>query len=170
MGCYALYSHAQTGYWLAFIPAGKLWGRTLTPPVYPLIRYLIHPSLGGAFSFDFSSANFIAALGFLLLVVVAAQRLPPSYALWLAIGLLVPLSSGGHQLTSLMRYAAPLFPAFVAMAAWSLELRWTPNDVLHDEKYAPSTSDLRDRIITMPSLLLLGLMVIMFVNGVWAAV
>lgn len=170
LGCYALYSHAQTGYWLAFIPAGKLWGRTLTPALYPLVRYLIAPSLGGAFSFDFTSANFVTAVGFLLLAIVAARRLPPSYALWLAVGLLVPLSSGGHQMTSLMRYASTLFPAFVVMAMWSLGIRWTPNGILHDVGHAPSTSDLRDRIITMPSLMLLSLMVVMYTNGVWAAV
>lgn len=170
MGCYALYSHAKTGYWLAFIAAGKLWGRTLTPPIYPLVRYLLKPTLGGAFSFDFSSANFVAAVGLLLVAVVAARRLPPAYALWLAIGLLVPLSSGGHQLTSMLRYAAPLFPAFVALAVWSLGLRWTPSGVLQDARHSAATADLRDRLITVPSLLLLALMVVMFVNGVWAAV
>lgn len=170
LGGYALYSHAETGYWLAFVEAGKLWGRRVTPPIYPLIRYILAPRLGGAFTFDFASANFVVAVVFLVLVVIAARRLPPSHALWLALGVLVPLSSDGHYLTSVMRYVAPLFPAFIALAAWSLRLRWTPAGLARDTEGIMESSDLRDRIVVVPSLMLLALMVVMFVNGVWAAV
>jgi Mannosyltransferase (PIG-V) len=168
---YALYSHALTGYWLAFsTSASNVWGRRLTPPIYPLVRYVLAPTLGSAFNFDFASLNFAVAVGFLILGVVAWRRLPAMYAVWLWIGVLVPLSSGGHQLTSLTRYVAPLFPAFVALAAWSLRLRWTPDGLASDEGTATSASaELRDRIIVVPSLLLMGLFVVMFTNGAFGA-
>jgi Mannosyltransferase (PIG-V) len=167
---YALYSHAKTGYWLAFVAAGHAWGRTPTPPVYPLVRYLLAPTLGSAFRFDFSAVNFATAIGFAALGVVALRRLPPAYGLWLWVALLVPLSSGGHQLTSLTRYAVTIFPAFVAMAAWSLRSRWTPDGPVMEDGASVISSDLRDRVIVMPSLLLLALFVLMFTNGVYAAV
>jgi Mannosyltransferase (PIG-V) len=170
LGGYALYSHALTGYWLAFVAAGHAWGRRITPPIYPLIRYLLAPSLGGAFNFDFTSVNFAAAIVFAALGVVALRRLPPAYGLWLWVALLVPLSSGGHQLTSLTRYAVIIFPAFVAMAAWSLHLRWTPGGVHTDKQATAASSDLRDRVVAIPSLLLMALFVLMFTNGVFASV
>ena len=169
LGGYALYSHAQTGYWLAFVQAGHVWGRRVTPPIYPLIRYALAPSLGGAFTFDFGAANFASAIVFLVAGVIAARRLPPIYAVWIWLGVLVPLSSGGHQLTSLTRYLVTDFPAFIAIAAWALGVRWSPTGTTHD-KISATTLDLRDRVVVIPSLLLLALYVVMFTNGVWAAV
>lgn len=170
LGGYALYSHAKTGYWLAFVAAGRVWGRRPTPPIYPLVRYLLAPTLGSAFSFDFSVVNFATAIGFMALGVVALRRLPPVYGLWLWVALLVPLSSGGHQLTSLTRYAVTIFPAFIALAAWSLRTRWTPHGLVKEDGATVMSSDLRDRIVVMPSLLLLALFVLMFTNGVFASV
>lgn len=176
LGGYALFSHANTGYWLAFEASAKVWGRRLTPPIYPLAHYLLSPSFGSAFSFDFASLNFAVAVLFIVLAVVAFFRLPLSYVIWLALGVLIPLSSGGHQMTSLARYAAPFFPAFMALAAWSLRIRWTPGgpqaDALANSEAAGTsdTADLRDRFIVIPFLMLLALCTIMFANGVWAAV
>jgi len=191
---YALYSHAQTGLWLAFETSEtSAWGHRLTPFPYPLLRYLLAPTLGSPSSYDFRSVNFAVTLVFLALVVVAWRRLPPSYAVWLGLSLLLPLSANGSHLFSMVRFLTPAFPAFVAMAAWSLNQRWAPNAqpiATEDAEDAgaptrasqPATTaapngalwggalaiDLRDRIIVTPSLLLLTLFVLFFVTGVHA--
>jgi hypothetical protein len=170
LGGYALYSHAATGYWLAFqVSENTVWHRHLTPPIYPLLRYVIRPTLGGAFTFDFRIANFAAALLLLALTVVAFRRLPPAYGLWLAIGVLFPLSSQGGQLTAFTRFALTVFPAYLALAAWSLRLRWMP-DGPPQASVSPPSPEARDHLVLVPFVLLLALFAVMFTNGVLAAV
>lgn len=175
LGGYALYSHAETGYWLAFsASASQAWGHRLTPPIYPLVHFVLAPDLGSAFAYDFSSVNFAVAIIVLALVVVAWLRLPPAYSLWLLIAVLFPLSTNGHYFFSFARYVSTAFPAFIALAAWSLEQRWMPGERASeeggDEVYAPVkmsllSLELRDRLVVVPSLLLLTLYTIFFVNG-----
>lgn len=170
LGGYALYSHAETGYWFAFsVSATKAWGHRLTPPPYPLLRFLLSPSLGGAFSYDFSSVNFAVAVIFLALIVLAFRRLPPAYGLWLLIAVLFPLSTNGHYLFSYVRYVSTAFPAFVALAAWSLGQRWTPASMSAPATDTPPAEgrslEWRDRLVVAPSLLLLAIYVVLFVNG-----
>jgi hypothetical protein len=170
MGVYALYSHAVTGYWLAFSTSSTVaWGHRFTPPLYPLVKFLIAPRLGGAFSYDFSAFNFVIALIFCALVVLAFRRLPPSYGVWLALSLLFPLSTNGSHFFSLARYLCAAFPAFMALAAWSLGVRWTPDGVTQDN-VSPARLDLRDRAIVFPALLFLALFIVMFESGVYAAI
>jgi uncharacterized membrane protein len=57
----------------------------VTPPIYPLVRYVLSPQVGSPTSFDFSLANFAGVLVLLALIVVAWRRLPPAYTLWLAL-------------------------------------------------------------------------------------
>jgi hypothetical protein len=167
---YALYSHANTGYWLAFATsAARAWGHRLTPPVYPLIRYLLAPDLGSATTYDLRSLNFAVAIAFLAIVVLAWRRLPPAYGIWLLICLLFPLSTNGHYMFSLMRYLATGFPAFIALAAWASGERWTPDGGRGDAA-TPMALDLRDRVVLIPFLFLLPLYVVMFVNGILAAI
>ncbi|HUY77714.1 MAG TPA: hypothetical protein VMV29_13155, partial [Ktedonobacterales bacterium] len=82
----------------------------------------------------------------------------------------------------------PAFPAFVALAAWSLNQRWAPNaqqqPATQDEQAPPRqpspagwlwrggalAADLRDRIIVTPSLLLLTVFVLFFVTGIHAGI
>lgn len=174
LGGYALYSRAATGYWLAFsVSATKAWGHRLTPPPYPLLRFLLSPSLGGAFSYDFSSVNVLVAVIFLALIVLAFRRLPPAYGVWLLIAVLFPLSTNGHYLFSYVRYVSTAFPAFVALAAWSLGQRWTPANALAGGATDTGaradrrswTWEWRDRLVVAPSLLLLAIYVVLFVNG-----
>lgn len=170
LGGYALYSHAATGYWLAFqVSENTVWARRLTPPIYPLVRFLINPTLGGAFNFDFRVANFAAALLMLALVFVALRRLPPAYGLWLALGVLFPLSAQGGQLTAFTRFALAVFPTYLALAAWSLRLRWRPDGEPLSSAEPPSR-EARDHLVLVPFALLLTLFVVMFTNGVLAAV
>ncbi|HEV2237275.1 MAG TPA: glycosyltransferase family 39 protein [Ktedonobacterales bacterium] len=167
---YALYSHAKTGYWLAFeASATQVWGHRVTPPVYPLIRYLLAPDLGSATQYDLTSVNFAVTVLFLVVAVLAWRRLPVAYSIWLLICVLFPLSSLGHNMTSMVRYAAIAFPAFMALAAWTTGERWTPKGTATD-RATPLALDLRDRLVLIPSLLLLPFFVVMFVNGILAAV
>lgn len=167
---YALYSRAVTGYWLAFsTSASQAWGKRLTPPIYPLIRYLLAPDLGNAFSFDFRAVNFAVAVVFLALVIVAWRRLPPAYSVWLFLCVLFPLSTNGHYFFSLARYVSTAFPAFLALAAWSLGERWTPNGSV-TQRLTAGALQLRDRLVLIPSLALVPLYVVMFVNGISAAI
>jgi len=166
---YAVWSHAETGYWLAFVASeSKYWSHTLTPPIYPLIRYVLSPDLGNAFSFDFRSVNFMLAVLGLLLVVTAWRRLPPAYSIWLLLSVIFPLSSNGHNFFGFARYLSVVFPAFLALGAWSIGDRWTPTGT-ETQTLSGVTLDLRDRLILIPSLLLLGVYVLMFTNSVYAA-
>jgi 4-amino-4-deoxy-L-arabinose transferase-like glycosyltransferase len=175
LGGYALYSHAQTGYWLAFsIADTTVFARRVTPPIYPLVRYVLAPQIGSPTSFDFSLANFAGVLVLLTLIVVAWRRLPAPYTLWLVLCVLFPLSTGGHNLVSFVRYMAPTFPAFLALAAWSLDERWAPAGSAMEIRDAPrgraaSARELRDRLVLAPSLTFLAVWVIMFVNGYYGA-
>lgn len=170
MGLYALYSHAQTGLWLAYSTSStQAWGHRFTPPLYPLLKFLISPRLGGAFTYDFSAFNFAIAIAFCALVVVACKRLPPSYAAWLTLCLLFPLSTNGSHFFSLARYVCTAFPAFMALAAWSLGLRWTPEGMAQDST-SSTRLELRDRLILLPSLLFLALFILMFESGIYAAI
>jgi hypothetical protein len=175
LGGYALYSHAQTGDWLAFsVAQATLFGHRPTPPVYPLLRFVLAPQIGGPTSFDFGLANFAGAVVFLALIVVAWRRLPPAYTLWLALCVLFPLSTNGHNLSGFVRYMAPTFPAVLALAAWSLDERWAPAGSAVETRAAPgrlaaSARELRDRLVLAPSLVFLAVWVIMFVNGYYGA-
>ena len=172
LGGYALFSHAQTGYWLAFSTSAKqYWGKRFTPPFYPFFRYVLAPDLGGAFNFDFRSVNFAVAVIFLALVVVAWRRLPPSHSVWLLACVVFPLTTNGHYFFSFARYVAIAFPAFLALAAWSLGQRWTAHGTESDTpgRFSPSL-ELRDRLVLIPSLMLLGVYTMLFVNGIWAAI
>jgi hypothetical protein len=167
---YALYSHAKTGYWLAFeASATQVWGHRATPPIYPLIRYLLAPDLGSATQYDLRSVNFAVTVVFLVVTVLAWQRLPPAYSIWLLICVLFPLTTNGHYFFSMVRYSAIAFPAFMALAAWTTGERWTPKGTVTD-RATPLALDLRDRLVLIPSLMLLPLYVVMFVNGILAAI
>lgn len=172
LGAYAAYSHTRTGYWLAFSTSQNLiWGHRLNPPIYPFIGFLLHPGIGAAFDFDFRLLNITVALLALALCVVAARRLLPAYALWILLGVLLPLSTDGSHTHSLARHVGALFAVFVALAAWSLRLRWSPHGPVSDTPAAsPATLELRDRAALIPSALLMALFTLLFAAGVYAAI
>ena len=123
----------------------------------------------GSMSLDFSAANFAAAMLFLALVIVAWCRLPPVYGLWILLSVLVPLSTSGHYMYAMVRYKTLVFPGFMALAAWSVGQRWSPAGTVQ-EALIPARSELRDRVIVLPSLLLFALYIVVFTNGIWAAI
>ncbi len=171
LGAYALYSYSRTGYWLAYSASEYIvWKRRLSPPIYPFIGILLHPGIGSAFDFDFRLLNIVVAIVALALCVVAYQRLPASYLLSILLGVLLPFSTNGSHLQALARYIGALFAVFVALAAWSLRQRWSPSGEVISEPTSPATLDLRDRVVLLPSLLLLAVFTLMFTAGVWAAI
>jgi hypothetical protein len=171
---YALYSRAITGFWLAFsVSATQAWGHRTTPPIYPLLHYLVAPTFGGFLQYDFEPINFLLAVLFLALAVLAWRRLPPSYAIWLLIAVLFPLSTNGHALFSFARYVSTAFPAFVALAAWSVGERSPSlsNDGASTlaRTYFPPLW-VRTPLVLAVSVPLLALYVVLWVNGYPAAI
>jgi hypothetical protein len=57
----------------------------------------------------------------------------------------------------------------MALAAWSLGLRWTPEGVVPEPTSQPRL-ELRDRAVLLPSLLFLALFILMFESGIFAAI
>ena len=171
LGIYALYSYSRTGYWLAFNASEYIvWKRRLSPPIYPFIGILVHPGIGSTFDFDFRLLNVSVAFVALALCVAAFRRLPPSYGLWILLGLLLPFSTDGSHMHALARYVGALFPVFVAMAAWSLKQRRTGSGEHISEPVSTLSLELRDRVALVPSLMLLAVFTLMFTAGVWAAI
>jgi hypothetical protein len=171
LGVYALYSHAHTGYWLAFSTSQNLaWGHRLSPPIYPFIGFLLHPGIGSTFDFDFRLLNIVVAVVALALSVAAFRRLPPAYGLSILLGVLLPLSTDGSHTHSLARHVGSLFAFFIALAAWSLKQRCAPSGEVVSEPASVVSLELRDRVALLPSLMLLAVFTLMFTAGVWAAI
>jgi hypothetical protein len=89
---------------------------------------------GGAPSTYASQAllQFAALLLASIALVGALRRLPLAYGVYVAVGLLVPLSSPtvGDPLRGLDRYAAILFPLYMWAGAWCEERRLTRTALL----------------------------------------
>ncbi|MGH2515666.1 MAG: hypothetical protein ACRDHP_08420 [Ktedonobacterales bacterium] len=87
------------------------------------------------------------------------------------IAALFPLATNGHYMYSYVRYVSTAFPAFVAVAAWSLGQRWSPTGEAAAEGgvvagvMTGGAPEWRDRLVVAPSLLLLAVYVVLFVNG-----
>lgn len=123
LGGYALSAHAATGFWLPFEASEQLaWARRLTPPIYPLIRYIIAPDV--ASGYDFRIVNFTVACVALALVVPVWRRFGAHWGLWLALSALLPLSSSGHYFFSFTRYMLVVFPLMAGLAALTGNGRW----------------------------------------------
>ena len=101
---------------------------------------------------------------------MAFRRLPASCRLSLLLGVLPPLSTDGSHMHALARYVNALFAVFVALAARSLRQRWSPSGEVISEPASPIWLELRDRVVLLPSLLMLAVFTLMFSTGVWAAI
>jgi hypothetical protein len=120
----------------AFSAAQRLWERHTTAPWTALIDgvrvivpggpKLLDPLPGGTARLSHYGGGFlesnvynlIAALGGIALAVLAVRRLPPSYAAFAVVGVLLPLLSPSRVLPlySMPRFLLVLFPLFVALA------------------------------------------------------
>ena len=118
LGVYMAYLYALVGDPLYFQKVQANWNRHLAPPwvsISNTVRELSRTSLASS-----SAMNHVLelsfTLGFLALLVIACRTLRPSYALYFAASLLVPMSTA--SLMSMPRFDLVVFPAFMLLALW----------------------------------------------------
>ncbi len=118
LGVYMAYLYALVGDPLYFQKVQANWNRHLAPPWVSIGNTLRELSVAplassGAINHVLELAF---TLGFLALLVVACRELRPSYALYFAASLLVPMSTA--SLMSMPRFDLVVFPAFMLLALW----------------------------------------------------
>jgi len=117
LAAYMAYLYALQGDPMAFSKVQAAWNRHLAPP-WVSIANTIHAVASAPM--NSGSANHIIelvfTLAFLLLMVVAFRSLRPSYALYFAASLLVPMSTA--SLMSMPRFVLVVFPAFMLLGLW----------------------------------------------------
>lgn len=122
-GLYAYYCWQIRGNPLAFATVQPHWGRHLSWPW----TGLWHDMTGVLWTYPFASPTQVhmlldlsATLGFLVLIVLGARILRPSYTLWAALlmltALLSPATDKPDLLLSNMRFVLELFPCFMTLA------------------------------------------------------
>lgn len=96
--------------------------------------------------------NLMFTVPFLVFSVIAFWKLPVHYALYALLLMLMPLSyPSSVPLMSMPRFILTVFPLFVLLAMWGRERPWV------------------DKLITVTSLVFLGLFVSKFVVFTWVA-
>ena len=114
---YMFYLYALQGDPLAFSKVQAAWNRHFAPP-WVSIANTLHQAL--AVPLTSASINHIIELtftaAFLVLMVVAIRTLRPSYALYFAASLLMPMCTS--SLMSMPRFVLVVFPAFMLLALW----------------------------------------------------
>lgn len=151
---YMLYLQRMFGDPLAFMHASAAWQRQPQSPLAMIGELLRRPAegwgaalLAGRLPLDgWIDLAFVALFAGLGLVLLRQRRWSEGWMV--VLGVLLPLGSG--LLLSQRRYMWVLFPAFILLARWG-ERPWV------------------DRLITLLSLLGLGVSVAMFANGYWVA-
>ncbi len=112
-GAFMLHLYRLSGNAFAFAGVQQSWGRQATPFWTPLVAFLRRPSAIGE-PWNLIGMNFLAAL----LIAGAAcwwlARREWSLGAYALLSLLLPLSAGSLQ--SMSRYAAVVFPLFIALA------------------------------------------------------
>jgi hypothetical protein len=119
-GLYSFMKYAQlkTGDFLASPRNEYLhWGRRPTYPWDTLAVALRHPQGVNLISWNFWILNVSMTVAFLLLTVWAFRTLRMTYALYMLLMVLLPLSTG--NLNSISRYYLAIFPVLVLLALWS---------------------------------------------------
>ena len=120
---FCAFAYSLSGDPLAWLHAEAQWGYSLGHPPWQLLLSLLGRILKhGAYDYFFTSpmASFylfhgLAALMFLALTPMVFSRLGPAMGAYVLVSLLVPLT--GNALEGIGRYAAVLFPAFMAIGA-----------------------------------------------------
>jgi hypothetical protein len=149
---YAAYLERVFGDPLAFVQGAAAWARQPQSPLLTLTRLLQTPDggwwpalLAGYIHLD-NWLDFSFVLVFLALGLVLLYQQRWSEGVFVTLGVAVALSSG--LLMSQRRYVWVLFPAFVLLAQWG-KRPWV------------------DRLISLVSLLLLGVFTALFANNYW---
>jgi hypothetical protein len=149
LGCFMAWLWVLRGDPMAFSHVQAHWNRHFAPPWVSIVHAykIITTATSGA-----TIANELLEVAFtaLMIAVLAAgaARLRPSYAAYMALSILVPLSTS--SLMSMPRFALVLFPMFVMFAIWG------------------GRSWVNSAIVAF-SLPLLGLFTVLFANWYWVA-
>jgi hypothetical protein len=150
LGAFMAALYLSVGDPLAFAASQRGWGRSLTFPLKTLAREIRGLDLG----FPKSARNVhriadtAAAVSFLgISIAMALRRYHPALWLFVAGGVLMPLSTG--QASSMVRFVAVLFPAFYFLA-----------DAASDRRI--------ERALVYGFSFFLAVYTLMFLNGKWA--
>ena len=115
---YMLYLYALVGDPMAFQKIQVDWNRHLSFPwvsIANTVKMIAAHPLASAAAVN-HMIELIFTLGFLVLMVVSFKVLRPSYSLYFAASLLVPMSTA--SLMSMPRFELVVFPAFMLLALW----------------------------------------------------
>jgi Gpi18-like mannosyltransferase len=155
LATFMYYLNQKFGDPLLFVEAAKNWGRSFTLSitfpfdiVFSLVKYI-----GGELDFTHASAaNIFLELIFfsfgLFLSILALRKTRLSYGVWCLVSVLFPITSG--VLVSQARYTLVLFPIFLVLSLIA------------------SKHFLFSHIYPLVSILLMGLLTLLFVNGHWS--
>ena len=146
---YMAYLWVVTGDPLYFSHVQTHWNRHLSPPwvsVYNSFVTIAHAHAGNTVANQVLQLSFTALM--IAVLLVGWKRLRPSYVAYMALSVLVPMSTS--SLMSMPRFALVLFPMFAILARWG-DRPWVNN------------------LILAFSLPLLGLFTVLFANWYWVA-
>lgn len=119
---YCLYNYAQTGSFLEWMASIERWnyhpGGAPWEPLIALARQLVRRPREFLLEPNglYDTLNGLTAMVFTAAIPFVWRRLGVGYALYMALNLLLPLSSGEYE--GLGRYCALLFPFFVWAGTW----------------------------------------------------
>jgi hypothetical protein len=145
---YMFFLQTSFGRATAFVEVQAAWGRQNIGPVAVVVR-----ELRALAEFELNRSNLSrllnlgAFLGVLGMTPFIWRRLGEGYALYVLVLLLVPASSA---LQSIVRYVLPMFPVFILLGWWG--------------RYA-----VVDRVLLATFALLLGVLVVIYVNWIFVA-
>jgi len=149
LASYMTYLWILTGDPLYFSHVQINWHRHLAPPwvsVRNSLTLLAHAHNGNMIANQFLELVFTLLM--VALLIAAFRRLSPTYWSYMALSILVPMSTS--SLMSMPRFALVLFPMFVLMGLWG------------------SRPSVNNAIVAF-SLPLLGLFTVLFANWYWVA-
>ena len=149
LACYMFYLWVLRADPLYFSHVQIHWNRHFAPPWVSIINAIdkIVTSTAGQTIADQSLEIAFTAL-MIAVLIIGWRRLRPSYIAYMALSILVPMSTS--SLMSMPRFALVLFPMFAILARWG-ERSWVNN------------------VILAFSLPLLGLFTVLFTNWYWVA-
>ena len=149
LATYMAYLWVLTGDPLYFSHVQVNWQRHLAAPWVSIehsLRLLAHAHNGNMIADQFNELLFTAIM--IAMLIAAIRRLSPTYWSYMALSILVPMSTS--SLMSTPRFALVLFPMFVVLGIWG------------------ARSSINNAIVAF-SLPLLGLFTVLFADWYWVA-
>ena len=146
---YLFYWQQKSGDWLAPVHQQAGWDRHLTSPFSALWQGILDAfHFTGVYPGGYHQLDLLVVAPALALAVYGAFRFRPAFSVFVWASLIPPLLLvfSGRPLMSIPRFLLPLFPLYWAAAVW------TRNHPLRHEVYLVTSS------------LLLGVMLLLFVN------